>query len=44
MSHHNDDWDDDSVLALVLAGEGRGWWLVLSTCAVLALLAYHYWG
>lgn len=43
MSHHDDD-DWDLFAAFMLAGEGRGWVLVFTTCAVIALLLYHYFG
>jgi len=42
MSHDDDDWCGP--IAFALAGEGRGWVLVITTCAMLALLAYHYFG
>lgn len=40
--HDDDDWDLNA--ALELAGEGRGWGLFITTCIVLTLLAYHFWG
>ena len=40
--HDDDDWDSN--LAFALVGEGSGWVLVLTTAAVVALLAWHFFG